>query len=444
MCNYREVRFGCRHCRYIVLAWCTDYEVSHIRCTPYVVDVQFRLDDRCEDCKPPVYPAWVIQIRKAGFEDFLVVAPARPHHTLAVTQGRRQDKAVCVRPVHSMLTTAPLADLITPITLICSPSGPHPWSTCTISKSVCSRITSGDPNPGNTTIIHETTGRFAGHMRKKRRRIHIEGEEETRGWKKPGKCSNILVSQKAPKEVPVIQHRKQSCLDMVCYAIGKDSVTLSISDVIQALKTQTIHPALVEAIQQLEKTPFESRNHVPVSVSGPARTLKIKEKHQVLIEATRQVVKMLPEVGGSLCIIVSKILSGLSSLEIVLLSCATVVDEKDPLSANWQNFREDQEKDAFCRKFSSSMPGSWDAEDIRESWENLRKILTRSIHGVVTDMCRKVWDDCDQSETHRKVGKQHIHCGCKERATSDSSGSVIQWDLVGISVSADVLLQPGC
>ncbi|XMA19885.1 hypothetical protein WAI453_012676 [Rhynchosporium graminicola] len=203
-------------------------------------------------------------------------------------------------------------------------------------------------------------------------------------------------------------------------------------------------PSLLEVIQQLEKTPSESRDHVPVSISGPARTLKIKKNHQVLVEATREVGKMLPEVGGILCIIASRILSGLSSSEIVLLSYATVIDRKDPSSTNWHSFRDDQEKNAFCRKFSSSMPGSWDAEDIRESWESLRKVLTRCIHGVVNDVWRKVRDDCDQFETHRKVGKLHIHCGCTERAIPDRSGSVIQWDLVGISVSVDVLLQPGC
>ncbi|CZT53334.1 uncharacterized protein RSE6_14828 [Rhynchosporium secalis] len=46
----------------------------------------------------------------------------------------------------------------------------------------------------------------------------------------------------------------------------------------------------------------------------------------------------------------------------------------DQSTRHKQSFRDDQEKDAFCRMFSSSMPGSWDAEDIRESWESLRKV----------------------------------------------------------------------
>ncbi|CZT13596.1 uncharacterized protein RAG0_17096 [Rhynchosporium agropyri] len=46
----------------------------------------------------------------------------------------------------------------------------------------------------------------------------------------------------------------------------------------------------------------------------------------------------------------------------------------DQSTRHKQSFRDDQEKDAFSRQFSSSMPGSWDAEDIRESWESLRKV----------------------------------------------------------------------
>ncbi|XMA13643.1 hypothetical protein WAI453_006434 [Rhynchosporium graminicola] len=195
---------------------------------------------------------------------------------------------------------------------------------------------------------------------------------------------------------------------MVCSAIGKDSITRPVLDIIQALKTQMIHPALVEAIHQLEKTPSETRDHVPVSISGPARTLRIKKNHQVLVEATREVGKMLHELGGSLCIIASKILSGLSSSDLVLLSCATVIDRKYPSWTNWQSIRDDQEKEAFCRKFSSSMPGCWDPDDIRESWGNIHKVLNRCIHKVVTDVCKKVWDDRDRFETHRKIEKQHI------------------------------------
>ncbi|CZT41143.1 uncharacterized protein RSE6_00839 [Rhynchosporium secalis] len=198
-----------------------------------------------------------------------------------------------VRPVHSTLTTALLADLVIPNTLIYSPRGPHLWSTYTISKSVCSGITS-DPNPGYTTITHETIGRFAGLMHEKRKLIHAKEEEETGGWKKPRTYSNILVTQIVPKELPDIQRRKQSCRDM------------------------------------LEKTLSKTRDHVPVSISGPARILRINKNHQVLVEATQEVGKMLPELGGSLCVIALKILLGLSSSELVLLSYATVIDTNDP------------------------------------------------------------------------------------------------------------------
>ncbi|KAG4438628.1 hypothetical protein IFR05_005872 [Cadophora sp. M221] len=188
MCNYTEVNFGCTHRRYTVKWWCTGYKFSHKRCPSYTIAVEYRLNEQCGDCrKPSIHPSWVVRIRTTGFDDKLVVAPTRllMHQTLAVTHEKRQNKAICVRPLHpSLLTTATLVDLVLLITLIRLLWGPRPWLACTMGNSVCTTITPGDSNLGDTTITHDTIGRIAGLVRKKRKRIFLEEEEETRVRKK--------------------------------------------------------------------------------------------------------------------------------------------------------------------------------------------------------------------------------------------------------------------
>ncbi len=62
-------------------------------------------------------------------------------------------------------------------------------------------------------------------------------------------------------------------------------------------------------------------------------------------------------------------------------------------------------------------------------------------------MCVKVWEadcdisDCDYSTILRKVKHEHRHRTCEEEkiAIRDRSGSVVQWDLVGMRVTVEVL-----
>ncbi|KAH8797824.1 hypothetical protein F5884DRAFT_147560 [Xylogone sp. PMI_703] len=63
MCDYTQIEFRCGHVRYTVRSWCTIYETTHKRCPPNVVAVEFRLDERCGDCRTPaIYPSWVYQV----------------------------------------------------------------------------------------------------------------------------------------------------------------------------------------------------------------------------------------------------------------------------------------------------------------------------------------------------------------------------------------------
>ncbi|KAK0103763.1 hypothetical protein ONS95_005766 [Cadophora gregata] len=59
MCNYTQVEYECGHRRYTVRAWCTNYETTHRRCPPTVVAVQWRLDERCGDCREPAMQPWM-------------------------------------------------------------------------------------------------------------------------------------------------------------------------------------------------------------------------------------------------------------------------------------------------------------------------------------------------------------------------------------------------
>ncbi|KAH8790876.1 hypothetical protein F5882DRAFT_324239 [Hyaloscypha sp. PMI_1271] len=65
MCDYTQVEFRCGHVRYTVRAWCTKYETTHKRCPPSVVAIEFRLDERCGDCRAPViHPSWMTRQTK--------------------------------------------------------------------------------------------------------------------------------------------------------------------------------------------------------------------------------------------------------------------------------------------------------------------------------------------------------------------------------------------
>ncbi|KAH7378527.1 hypothetical protein BKA64DRAFT_244506 [Cadophora sp. MPI-SDFR-AT-0126] len=60
MCEFTHVEFRCGDVRYTVRAWCTNYEKTHIRCPPWVVAIEYRLDERCGNCRTPaINPSWI-------------------------------------------------------------------------------------------------------------------------------------------------------------------------------------------------------------------------------------------------------------------------------------------------------------------------------------------------------------------------------------------------
>ncbi|PVH70643.1 hypothetical protein DL98DRAFT_577764 [Cadophora sp. DSE1049] len=255
------------------------------------------------------------------------------------------------------------------------------WFACMISDSVCTMSTLGGSNPGDTTITHDTTGTAAGLLPEKRKRISLEGEEQAGVRKKPRQNSDILVQRTAPEGLDS-HRRKQSCLD-------KDWIL---------------------------------------------------KNDQVLVEATQQLEKILSGVGD-IRIIASKILSRLSSEEMVLLSCTTTIDREDfSTLSDWQRpgyWFDKKEEEAFCRKFDYIMSEVWDPRDIFDKWEAFYKVLTKSIHLWVTKVCVRGWEadcdigHCDNLTVIRKLKHQNVHriYGEEKKAIRDRSGSVTQWDL---------------
>ncbi|RMZ67642.1 hypothetical protein GMOD_00001598 [Pyrenophora seminiperda CCB06] len=39
MCDYTQVQYKCTHVRYVVRAWCTKYQTTHVRCPANVTAV---------------------------------------------------------------------------------------------------------------------------------------------------------------------------------------------------------------------------------------------------------------------------------------------------------------------------------------------------------------------------------------------------------------------
>ncbi len=74
-----------------------------------------------------------------------------------------------------------------------------------------------------------------------------------------------------------------------------------------------------------------------------------------------------------------EILSGLTRTQIVLLSCATVVEHcflnviAGTDGMDWSDWEED-EQTAFVCKFSNHVSGIWDQERILKDWEELAKV----------------------------------------------------------------------
>jgi len=242
-----------------------------------------------------------------------------------------------------------------------------------MTDSVCTTVALGHSNPDDTTIAHGTTGRAAGLVREKGKRTSLDGEEEAGIRKKARQYSDALVQRTAPEGLVDICCRKQSFLVRDWHVVSIDSVVISVTDHAQALNNRPV----LEAIQQLEKMLSKSRGPVMVSDSFLAQTIDILRNYQVLVEATQQLEKIL---SGSrdARILASKILSRLSSAEMVLLSCTTTFDREDLSTLiGWQrsgNWFDEKEEKAFCLKFGYFMPGRWDPGDIFDKWATFYKV----------------------------------------------------------------------
>ena len=104
--------------------------------------------------------------------------------------------------------------------------------------------------------------------------------------------------------------------------------------------------------------------------------LKVQRNYQIFIGALRKIKIMLPGIVDAQ-IIALEILSGLDYTQMVLLSCATEVTIHDSSALknySISNIWTEEKQADFSRKFTCSVPGSWDRRDILNSWDKLLKV----------------------------------------------------------------------
>jgi hypothetical protein len=104
--------------------------------------------------------------------------------------------------------------------------------------------------------------------------------------------------------------------------------------------------------------------------------IKVQRNYQVFRQARQQMEMMLLGIPR-IPVNTLEILSNLEHTQMVLLSSATTVTGQDfSTLANCLKTRDwtKDEKDRFCSKFTSFMPGPWDESDILNSWEKLVKV----------------------------------------------------------------------
>ncbi|EME84067.1 uncharacterized protein MYCFIDRAFT_152346 [Pseudocercospora fijiensis CIRAD86] len=61
MCDYTKVEYACGHLRYTVRAWCIKYQETHKRCPANVVAIEYRLDEKCGDCRENTSPMYTLK-----------------------------------------------------------------------------------------------------------------------------------------------------------------------------------------------------------------------------------------------------------------------------------------------------------------------------------------------------------------------------------------------
>ncbi|SMR48256.1 unnamed protein product [Zymoseptoria tritici ST99CH_1A5] len=84
MCEYTKVEYACGHLRFTVRAWCIKYQESHKRCPANVVAVEYRLDERCGDCRDTSSMKWSLK-RKSS----TVAVQTNKRSTSSTTKSRK-------------------------------------------------------------------------------------------------------------------------------------------------------------------------------------------------------------------------------------------------------------------------------------------------------------------------------------------------------------------
>lgn len=70
MCDYTKVEYACYHLRYTVRAWCVKYQETHKRCPANVVAVEYRLDERCGDCRDSPAPMYTLKKKASKLPNY--------------------------------------------------------------------------------------------------------------------------------------------------------------------------------------------------------------------------------------------------------------------------------------------------------------------------------------------------------------------------------------
>jgi len=387
-------------------------------------------------CKPEIQPTWVVRIPTTTFEEKFVVAQPRPsiHQAPAVTREKLQNKATCTRPRRSALLTTtdrPLAP-ITSSSLI----------PLTTAESPTNETTSNEPDSSSRKAPGEVK-QDTGDQVTRKRSLYLE--EDVRPRKIPkydvftlwtaGMESIDTTTGRCQRRIQSSVLAEELLDDLV--AGSRDPITVSA----QALQFQKSVPII------LEKLPSKIVSRDPdAPIEFLAQVLRTLKNYWILVNATKQLETMLPR-SGDTAITASKILSRLSSIEIVLLASSTLLNEEHFSTLwKWRSSRarlEAKEMEAiglaFCQKVSDLAPGSWKASDIFERWDKLCRELTRDTQVGIAE--GESLNEC-YLEILKEISRQHkrrMHEDKKEMAIKERFGSVTHWDLKSIAVKVEML-----
>lgn len=178
--------------------------------------------------------------------------------------------------------------------------------------------------------------------------------------------------------------------------------------------------------------------------------LTVQNNYQIFKEARQQLEKMLSGMTDAL-IIALEILSDLDRTQIALLSSTTVLAGHGfsaladwPKSEDWK----DEEKTAFCHKFTRFVPGIWYVGGILDRWEELFKVLIDDIHMWSSEACctdvleggRDDFDNYDYKKALEVLDRQNKHriFEAKKMAKKERPAIVIRWELVDLKTEFNV------